>query len=51
MSIDVHASPAELAELQKFLGAIQVRFRRPEGVEALEGYVTGATHEVAQQEL
>ena len=29
--MDVHASPAELPELKDFLGAFQVRFRRPEG--------------------
>jgi hypothetical protein len=34
--MDVHASPAELPELQAFLGAFQVCFRRPEGAEALE---------------
>jgi SRSO17 transposase len=39
--MDVHASPAELPELQEFLGAFQVRFRRPEGRQALERYMTG----------
>jgi SRSO17 transposase len=39
--MDVHASPAKLPELQEFLGAFQVRFRRPEGREALERYTTG----------
>src|SRR5919198_6254140 len=39
--MDVHASPAELPELKAFLGAFQVRFRRPEGTEALERYRTG----------
>jgi SRSO17 transposase len=34
--MDVHASPAELPELKEFLGAFRVRFRRAEGVEALE---------------
>jgi hypothetical protein len=34
--MDVHASPAELPELQEFLGAFRVRFRRPEGRQALE---------------
>jgi SRSO17 transposase len=40
MPMDVHASPAELPELQAFWGAFQVRFRRPAGVMALERYVT-----------
>src|ERR1700752_1602721 len=39
--MDVHASPAALPELQEFLGAFQVRFRRPEGRHALERYTTG----------
>jgi SRSO17 transposase len=39
--MDVHASSAKLPELQEFLGAFQVRFRRPEGREALERYTTG----------
>jgi hypothetical protein len=39
--MDVHASPAELPELQEFLGAFQVRFRRPEGRAALKRYTTG----------
>ena len=39
--MDVHASPAALPELQAFLGGFQVRFRRPEGREALERYTTG----------
>jgi SRSO17 transposase len=37
----VHASPAPLPELQAFLAAFHVRFRRPEGSEALERYTTG----------
>src|SRR5919204_3632841 len=44
--MDVHASPAELPELQAFLGAFQVRFRRPEGREALERYTTGLLTEL-----
>jgi SRSO17 transposase len=44
--MDVHASPAELPELQEFLGAFQVRFRRPEGREALERYMTGLLTEL-----
>lgn len=44
--MDVPASPAEWPELQEFLGAFQVRFRRPEGVEALERYVTGLLTEL-----
>jgi len=39
--MDVHASPAALPEWQEFLGAFQVRFRRPEGRHALERYTTG----------
>jgi SRSO17 transposase len=39
--MDVHASPVELPELQEFLAAFQVRFRRPEGRKALERYTTG----------
>ena len=34
--MDVHASPAALPELQTFLSAFQVCFRRPEGRAALE---------------
>jgi len=37
----VHASPDELPELKEFLGRFQVRFRRPEGADALERYRTG----------
>jgi SRSO17 transposase len=44
--MDVHASPAELPELKDFLGAFQVRFRRPEGVEAPERYTTGLLTEL-----
>jgi SRSO17 transposase len=44
--MDVHASPAELPELQAFLNAFQVRFRRPEGHEALERYTTGLLTEL-----
>jgi SRSO17 transposase len=43
---DVHSSPAGLPELQEFLGAFQVRFRRTEGAEALERYVTGLLTEL-----
>jgi SRSO17 transposase len=39
--MDVHARPAALPELHAFLSAFQVRFRRPEGTEALERYTTG----------
>ena len=34
--MDVHASPDALPELTGFLASCQVRFRRPEGAEALE---------------
>jgi SRSO17 transposase len=44
--MDVHASPAELPELQEFLASFQVRFRRPEGREALERYTTGLLTEL-----
>lgn len=44
--MDVHASPAELPELKEFLGAFQVRFRRPEGGQALERYMTGLLTEL-----
>jgi SRSO17 transposase len=44
--MDVHTSPAELPELQEFLGAFHVRFRRPEGREALERYTTGLLTEL-----
>jgi len=44
--MDVHASPAELPELKEFLGAFEVRFRRPEGGQALERYMTGLLTEL-----
>jgi SRSO17 transposase len=44
--MDVHASPAALPELQAFLGTFQVRFRRPEGRQALERYTTGLLTEL-----
>jgi SRSO17 transposase len=44
--MDVHASPAEWPELQEFLASFQVRFRRPEGRQALERYTTGLLTEV-----
>ena len=44
--MDVHSSPAALPELQKFLRAFQVRFRRPEGRQALERYTTGLLTEL-----
>jgi hypothetical protein len=40
--MDVQASPAALPELKDFLGAFQVRFRRPEGGQTLERYMTGS---------
>lgn len=45
--MDVHASPTELPELHEFLGAFQVRFRQPEGREALERYTTGLLTELS----
>ena len=44
--MNVHASPAELPELQKFLGAFLVRFWRPERRAALERYTTGLLTEL-----
>jgi SRSO17 transposase len=44
--MDVHASPAELPELQEFLASFEVRFRRPEGRAALERYMTGLLTEL-----
>jgi SRSO17 transposase len=44
--MDVHASPAALAEFQEFLRAFQVRFRWPEGRAALERYTTGLLTEL-----
>lgn len=44
--MDVHASPAALPELEEFLATFQVRFRRPEGEEALERYLTGLLTEL-----
>src|ERR687887_574714 len=44
--MDVHASPDELPELKEFLGSFRVRFRRPEGTEALERYMTGLLTEL-----
>jgi SRSO17 transposase len=44
--MDVHTSLAALPELHAFLGAFQVRFRRPEGRVALERYMTGLLTEL-----
>jgi SRSO17 transposase len=44
--MDVQASPAALPELKEFLDAFQVRFRRPEGAQALERYTTGLLTEL-----
>jgi SRSO17 transposase len=44
--MDVHASPDELPELQEFLAAFQVHFRRPEGRKALERYTIGLLTEL-----
>jgi hypothetical protein len=48
--MDVHASPDELPELKEFLGSFQVRFRRPEGADALERYTTGLLTELPNKE-
>ena len=42
----VHASPDERPELNEFLASFQVRFRRPEGADALERYTTGLLTEL-----
>jgi SRSO17 transposase len=44
--MDAHASPAGLPELKEFLESFRVRFRRPEGAEALERYMTGLLTEL-----
>jgi SRSO17 transposase len=44
--MDVHASPDALPELKGFLASFQVRFRRPEGADALERYTTGLLTEL-----
>jgi hypothetical protein len=44
--MDVYASPAELPELQEFLGSFRVRFRRPEGAHTLERYMRGLLTEL-----
>jgi SRSO17 transposase len=44
--MDVHVSPTELPELQKFLSAFQVPFRRPEGTVGLEWSTTGRLAEL-----
>jgi SRSO17 transposase len=44
--MEVHASPAALPEWHAFLRAFQVRFRRPEGREALERDATGLLTEL-----
>jgi SRSO17 transposase len=44
--MEVHTSPAVLPELQTFLDAFQLRFRRPEGRAALERYTTGLLTEL-----
>jgi SRSO17 transposase len=47
--MDVHASPAALPEWHAFLSAFRVRFRRPEGCEALECYPTGLLTEIPKK--
>jgi SRSO17 transposase len=44
--MDVHASPAAWPEWHAFVGTFQVRFRRPEGRQALERYTTGLLTEL-----
>jgi hypothetical protein len=47
--MDVYASPAALPEVQAFLNTVPVRFRRPEGGQALERYMTGLLTELPNQ--
>jgi SRSO17 transposase len=47
--MDVHASPGALPELKGVLASFQVRFRRPEGADALERYTTGLLTELANK--
>ena len=42
----VHASPATLPELDKFLSTFHLKFRRSEGEAALERYLTGLLTEL-----
>jgi hypothetical protein len=44
--MDVHARPAALLARQDFLATFQVRFRRPEGGQALERSLTGLLTEL-----
>src|SRR5918911_5705961 len=44
--MDVHASPTALPEVRELLSTFQVRFRRPEGRQALERYTTGLLTEL-----
>jgi hypothetical protein len=46
--MDVQASPAELPELKDFLGAVQVRFRRPAGGASRGAVPDGTAHGAAQ---
>jgi hypothetical protein len=44
--MNVHASPATLPELDKFLSTFHLKFRRSEGEAALERYLTGLLTEL-----
>jgi SRSO17 transposase len=44
--MDVDASPDQLPELKEFLDSFELRFRRPEGRQALERYTTGLLTEL-----
>src|SRR5262245_48333720 len=46
---DAQRSPAAVPEFQKFLSALQVRFRRPAGRQALESYTTGLLTELPKK--
>jgi hypothetical protein len=45
-ALDGQARPAELPALNEFLRAFPGRFRRPEGAQALERYLTGLLTEL-----
>src|SRR5688572_5082350 len=47
--MNVHASPATLPELDKFLSTFHLKFRRSEGEAALERYLTGLLTELPNQ--
>jgi len=44
--MDIHASPAPLPEVDEYLSGFTLRFRRFEGEQALEQYLTGLLTEL-----